>query len=75
MAFEIRGMPVTTKSELASQFGFDTKRSSHELSLSIAKILRASKELEVKLAEKSLVLINEPQLGHQPSKWAVMTMS
>ena len=75
VAFEIRTMSAATKSKLATQFGFSVNTPSHELSLAIAKILRASKERDVKVADKSVVLINEPQLAHQPSKWAVMSMS
>ena len=75
VAFEIRQMLPATKAKLAKKFKFDVNTNSHELSLAIAKILRASKEHDVKIADANVALINEPQLAHQPSKWAVMSIA
>ena len=75
VAFEIRGMSAGTREKIAKRFKFDLNASKHDVSLAFSKVLRASKETEVVSGGKKLVLMNEPQSGHQPSKWAVMILS
>ncbi len=73
-AFEIRGMPANVKANLVSKFKLNSDGTKHAEAIRIAKVLRMSKQIEVKIAEKSVVLINQPQEAHQPSKWAVMSV-
>ena len=70
VAFEVKGLSLTIKEDLwnaAGVAGDLPKLTAHALSLKTAQILRQAKELEI----NGIVLLNEPQEGNRPSKWAL----
>ena len=71
-AFEIKALPPQVLAKIwnaAGITGTTNGQTAHAISLKTSQILRQSKEVEV----NGHVLINKPQDGNRPSKWAVFS--
>ena len=73
-AFEIKQLGMAITVALWKAIGITdepTSLTQHALSLKTAQILRQAKEVEV----EGTVLLNNPQDGNRPSKWALFKVS